>query len=100
MKRYKDGVLTDEYLWPWPMNQRIIDAMVLAGYNDPVDLTRTVFELAGGTMPDWVGVVPNSSFSHSSSLEIRVGPNPLKFKTVITVKIKGKSVKEKVKRFC
>jgi len=48
MYRYEDGVLTDKPLWPWPMNQRIIDAMKLAGYDTPVDVTKTIFELAGG----------------------------------------------------
>jgi hypothetical protein len=37
--RYHDGQLTDEPLWPWPMNERILE---LTG----VDVTRTVFELA------------------------------------------------------
>ena len=49
--RYENGKLTDKPLWPWPMNQRIIEAMKLAGYRDPVDVTRTVFELAGGEIP-------------------------------------------------
>ena len=48
MRRYVDGILTDDPLWPWPMNQRIIDAMKLAGYDDPVDVTATVFGFAGG----------------------------------------------------
>ena len=43
--RYEDGQLTDKPLWPWPMNQRIKE---LTG----VDVTRTVFELAGGTLPE------------------------------------------------
>ena len=46
MDRYEDGVLTDKPLWPWPMNQRIINAMKLAGYEAPVDVTKTIFELA------------------------------------------------------
>jgi len=48
MYRYVDGKLTDEPLWPWPMNQRIIDAMRLADYDDPVDVTSTILGLAGG----------------------------------------------------
>jgi hypothetical protein len=52
MYRYENSKLTDKPLWPWPMNQRIIDAMKLAGYDDPVDVTKTVFELAGGKMPE------------------------------------------------
>jgi hypothetical protein len=45
-KRYKDGVLTSEPLWPWPMNQRIIDAMKQAG-REPVDVTATIEKLFG-----------------------------------------------------
>ena len=30
-KRYVDGVLTQEPLWPWPMDQRIYDALQYAG---------------------------------------------------------------------
>ncbi len=45
--RYENGVLTDQPLWSWPMDQRIIEAMKLAGY-DPLDVTATVFGLAGG----------------------------------------------------
>ncbi len=45
--RYEDGVLTDVPLWPWPMNERIKE---LIG----VDVTKTVFELGGGTLPESV----------------------------------------------
>jgi hypothetical protein len=44
--RYKDGILTNEALWPWPMNQRIIDATVESG-RAPVDVTATVEKLLG-----------------------------------------------------
>ncbi|MCB9094370.1 MAG: hypothetical protein H6621_04795 [Halobacteriovoraceae bacterium] len=47
MKRYVNGKLTDEDLWPWPMNQRIFDALIEGGY-PPFDLTKTVFEFGGG----------------------------------------------------
>lgn len=50
MNRIVDGELTSESLWPWPMNQRILDAMAAAG-RTPVDVTRTAFELCGGTLP-------------------------------------------------
>ncbi len=43
--RYEDGALTDQLLWPWPMNERIKE---LTG----VDVTKTVFELGGGTLPE------------------------------------------------
>jgi hypothetical protein len=42
--RYQDGNLTDQPLWPWPMNQRIIDGLVQSG-RDPVDITATVVKL-------------------------------------------------------
>lgn len=55
--RYVDGVLTDEPLWPWPMNRRILDAMT-DYYNEdpanrppPINVTQEVFELNGGSMP-------------------------------------------------
>ncbi len=44
MKRYVNGVQTNEDLWPWPMNQRIIDAMKSGGYA-PVDVTQEIFDL-------------------------------------------------------
>ena len=46
LRRYQDGVLTDQPLWPWPMNQRIADAMKSTGYA-PVDVTATVEKLLG-----------------------------------------------------
>jgi len=45
-KRYKDGVLTSEPLWPWPMNQRIIDAMIESG-RASVDVTQTIEQMFG-----------------------------------------------------
>lgn len=45
-RRYKDGSLTSEPLWPWPMNQRIIDATVESG-RAAVDVTATVAKLLG-----------------------------------------------------
>jgi hypothetical protein len=61
--RYVDGSLTGTELWPWPMNDRIAEAMVDSGYNNKggldgnggTDLTKTVFELDGGTEPSWNG---------------------------------------------
>ena len=44
--RYKDGVLTSEPLWPWPMNQRILDAMVQSG-RTAVDVTGTIEQIFG-----------------------------------------------------
>jgi hypothetical protein len=47
--RYVNGALTSAKLWPWPMNQRIIDAMTAAG-RTPVDVTAQV-ETLFGTIP-------------------------------------------------
>jgi hypothetical protein len=55
--RYVDGVLTNKPLWPWPMNRRILDAMT-DYYNEdpvnrppPINVTKEVFELNGGSLP-------------------------------------------------
>jgi hypothetical protein len=44
--RYVNRVLTSTPLWPWPMNQRIIDAMTAAG-KTPVDVTKTMENIFG-----------------------------------------------------
>jgi len=44
--RYVNGQLTRQPLWPWPMNERITDAMRQSG-RPPVDVTQTVQSLLG-----------------------------------------------------
>jgi len=44
--RYQGGVLTSQPLWPWPMNQRIMEATVQSG-RAAVDVTATVERLLG-----------------------------------------------------
>lgn len=44
--RYINGNRTTDPLWPWPMNQRIIDAMKQTG-KTPVDVTKTIEQLFG-----------------------------------------------------
>jgi hypothetical protein len=39
-------VRTTQPLWPWPMNQRIKDALVQSG-RQPVDVTGTVEKMLG-----------------------------------------------------
>jgi hypothetical protein len=46
-RRYVDGARTEQPLWPWPMNQRIIDAMTQSGRR-PVDVTAQVERMFGG----------------------------------------------------
>jgi hypothetical protein len=47
--QYRDGNLTSQPLWPWPMNQRIKDALVQSG-RGPVDVNATVQSIFG-TIP-------------------------------------------------
>jgi hypothetical protein len=44
--RYEDGIQTNVPLWPWPMNQRIIDATIKSG-RSAVDVTATVESILG-----------------------------------------------------
>jgi hypothetical protein len=44
--RYVNGQLTNDPLWPWPMNQRIKDALVQSG-RAPVDVTQTMESMFG-----------------------------------------------------
>ena len=52
LHRYVNGALTDEPLWPWPMDQRIHDAMILAGYDDPAVVSQECGLSLGGK---WAG---------------------------------------------
>ena len=58
-KRYKNGVLTTEPLWPWPMDQRIRVALALAGKNPDA-----IFGGPGKTLTDLMegifGTIPTS----------------------------------------
>jgi hypothetical protein len=47
--RFKNGAATSEPLWPWPMNQRIIDATSESG-RAAVDVTKTIESMLG-TIP-------------------------------------------------
>lgn len=47
--RYQNGTLTNQPLWPWPMNQRIIDATAKSG-RAAVDVTKTIESMLG-TIP-------------------------------------------------
>jgi hypothetical protein len=44
--RYQAGTLTTQPLWPWPMNQRIKDALVASG-RSAVDVTATIESMFG-----------------------------------------------------
>jgi hypothetical protein len=61
--RYMNGVLTDEPLWPWPMDQRIYDALQASGHT-PYYVT-TVIEGMFGEIPAECqsGATPRPTFS-------------------------------------
>ena len=44
--QYQDGARSSKPLWPWPMNQRILDAMSQSGHR-PVDVTATIEAMFG-----------------------------------------------------
>jgi hypothetical protein len=51
--RYENGQLTNKPLWPWPMEQRIIDAMRYAGYPEDKIINVTAdIEAMFGKIPD------------------------------------------------
>ena len=67
--RYENGVLTNKPLWPWPMNERIRIATCMYDNNKTKDyckqhpelgvvVTKTVFELGGGSVPNFAAINP------------------------------------------
>ncbi len=68
-KRYQDGVLTGEPLWPWPMNQRIKNAMMASG-RSPVDVTQTVTRIFGPIPQRCLRSNSNSSVGAPANLRI------------------------------
>ena len=57
--RYVDGVLTSTPLWPWPMDQRIYDALDDAGYT-PFYVTDKMEDLFGTIPLDCRNDIPSS----------------------------------------
>jgi hypothetical protein len=55
-KRYQDGQLTNQPLWPWPMNQRIKEATGASG-RAPIDVTQTIKNM--------FGLIPNECTTRS-----------------------------------
>lgn len=73
--RYVNGVLTGTPLFPWPMNQRTIDAMTAAGYT-PVDITADIETIAGTVPSDCSEPPPTLLGTNNSGLMVGNGaPN-------------------------
>jgi hypothetical protein len=70
-RRYVNRTLTTEGLWPWPMNQRIKDALVQSG-RDPVDVTQTMEGLFG----------PISQSCKTSTTNTEVTPEPRNLRVI------------------
>jgi hypothetical protein len=76
-KRYLNGILTSTPLWPWPMNQRIIDAMRAAG-KTPVDITKTMEQMFGPIPSECrSGSVASSASSPTSVTPAPTAPTSL-----------------------
>ncbi|MBI1782913.1 MAG: hypothetical protein HYR66_16340 [Sphingobacteriales bacterium] len=75
-KKYIDGVLTTQDLWPWPMNQRIIDAMTQGGYTGDkiIDVNKDIFGLCGNTPPAVDIVAVAKQWLSDSSSRTTTGP--------------------------
>jgi hypothetical protein len=73
-KKYVNGKLTNEPLWPWPMNQRIINAMRQAG-KAPVDVTKTMEQIFGPIPSDCRGGVSTPSSGAGSPPDTPVNLN-------------------------
>src|SRR5262249_54567489 len=69
---YEDGTLTTHPLWPWPMNDRIRDALIQSG-RAAVDVTARVQEIFGPIPTQCIA--PQASAKPSLTLPVagRVG---------------------------
>ena len=72
-RRYIDGVRTSEPLWPWPMNQRILDAMIQSG-RQPIDVTATIEKFLG-RIPQGCRAAPNEPGSTPAPLPGQQSPS-------------------------
>lgn len=73
--QYEKGVLTNKPLWPWPMNQRIIEATVSSG-RAAVDVTATVEKMLGpipAACKSAAAPVPSAP-SAPTNLQVQVAP--------------------------
>jgi hypothetical protein len=66
--RYQNGVLSSTPLWPWPMDQRIYDAMVRAG-KTPITVTQTIESM--------FGAIPSVCKSSGGGQDTQSPANPL-----------------------
>jgi hypothetical protein len=73
-KRYRDGVLTNEPLWPWPMDQRIYDAMIQAG-RTPFYVTQKIESI--------FGPIPSECRSSGGGQDSQAPANPVNLRMSI-----------------
>ncbi len=66
--RYQNGVLSSTPLWPWPMDQRIYDAMVRAG-KTPLYVTQQIESL--------LGTIPSQCRASGGGQDTQAPSNPL-----------------------
>jgi hypothetical protein len=74
-KRYQNRVLTSVPLWPWPMNQRIINAMIESG-RAAVDVTKTIESILG-PIPSACKSTTQTVASTSTSTSTTTSSTPL-----------------------
>jgi hypothetical protein len=71
--RYQNRALTSQPLWPWPMNQRIMSAMVESGRTS-VDVTKTIESMFGAIPAACKGSATTSVASSSSTTTTPTSP--------------------------
>lgn len=72
--RYQDGALTSQPLWPWPMDQRIKDAMVISGYKSVTAGMSTDNGLVTSAIEQMFGQIPASCKGSSTTPDIPLVP--------------------------
>lgn len=75
--QYKDGVLTNQPLWPWPMDQRIKDAMAVSGHRSVTYGMPTNDGLVTTAIENMFGAIPAQCRSGSRNVLLTPPSAPL-----------------------
>jgi hypothetical protein len=78
-KRYENRVLTSKPLWPWPMNQRIINGLIESG-RAAVDVTKTIEGMFGpipSSCKGTTGLVASNTLGAISSTALAIPSSPV-----------------------